>query len=59
MGLNHKKLHGSGRLVACRRESVTAVGTPQNQKRGHALRVPAIGAALPESLTNELTATGH
>jgi hypothetical protein len=47
-------------LVACRGESVTAVATPKGQKQVYAWRVPAIWTdLLPESHTNDLSATGH
>ena len=47
-------------LVACRGESVTAVATPKGQKQVCAWRIPAIWTdLLPESHTNDLSATGH
>jgi hypothetical protein len=52
---------GSGdmTLVACRRESITAVATPKNKKQVCAWRVQLFGRIFSPFHTNEFTATGH
>jgi hypothetical protein len=46
-------------LVACRRESITAVATPKNKKQVCAWRVQLFGRIFSPFHTNEFTATGH